>query len=90
MTRKKEKACFFFLLFFIFFFFGKGVLIDIAVPSESNTSTKFTEKLSKYQDSEIEVNRIWGTKKNNYAVEPILTANSPLRPPFYNAFFFGR
>jgi len=52
----------------------KGMLafIDIAVPSESNTSAKFTEKLSKYQDLEIEVNRMWETNENNYAVEPIL------------------
>ena len=50
----------------------KGMLIDITVPSESNTSAKFTEKLSKYQDLEIEVNRMWETNENNYAVEPIL------------------
>ena len=50
----------------------KGMLIDIAVPSESNTSAKFTEKLSKYQDLEIKVKRMWETNKNNYAVEPIL------------------
>ena len=28
-------------------------LIDIAVPSESNTSAKFTEKFSNYKDLEI-------------------------------------
>ena len=33
------------------------MLIDIAVPSESNTSAKFTKKLSKSQDLEIEVNQ---------------------------------
>ena len=74
-TRKKEKA----LL----------TCIDIAVPSESNTSAKFTEKLSKYQVLEIEINRMWETNKNNYAVKPILTANFPSRPPLYNAFFFS-
>ena len=41
------------------------ILIDITVPSESNTSAKFREKLSKYQDLEIEVNqgsyRSWKT-----------------------------
>ena len=66
------------------------MLIDIAVPSESNTSAKFTEKLSKYQDLEIKVKRMWETNKNNYAVEPILTANCPQWPPLYNAFFFSR
>ena len=69
----------------------KGMLtcIDIAVPSESNTSEN-SEKLSKDQDLEIEVNRMWETNKNNYAVEPILTANSPQWPPLYSAFFFSR
>ena len=43
----------------------KGMLIDIAVPSESNTSPKLTEKLSKYQDLEIDVNRMWEMNKNN-------------------------
>ena len=43
------------------------------------------KKLSKYQDLEIEVNRMWETnKKNNYAVEPILK-----QPTLYNTFFSG-
>ena len=29
---------------------GRCMLIDIAVPYESNTSAKFRKKLSKYQD----------------------------------------
>ncbi|XP_013385591.1 uncharacterized protein LOC106155343 [Lingula anatina] len=37
-------------------------LIDMAIPSERNTSVKVTEKLSKYKDLEIEINRMWGTK----------------------------
>ena len=36
----------------------KGLLIYKAVPSESNL--------------EVEVNRMWETNKNNYAVEPML------------------
>ena len=50
----------------------KGLLIYKAVPSESNTSAKFIETLSKYQDLEVEVNRMWETNENNYAVEPML------------------
>ena len=50
----------------------KGLLIYKAVPSESNTSAKFIETLSKYQDLEVEVNRMWETNGNNYAVEPML------------------
>ena len=50
---KKERRC---------------VLIDIAVPSESNTSAKFTEKLSKYNDLEIEVNRMCDMKTETIPV----------------------
>ena len=35
-------------------------LINMAVPSERNTSVKVIEKLSKYKDIEIEVTRIRG------------------------------
>ena len=38
------------------------ILIDMAIPSERNTSTKVTEKLSKYKNLEIEISRMWGTK----------------------------
>ena len=68
------------------------MLIDIAVPSVSNTWAKYTEKLSKYQDLEIEVNRMWETNKNNYKIcswTYTKTANSPQRTPLYNAFFFS-
>ena len=36
--------------------------IDMAVPSDRNTSVKVTEKLSKYKDLEIETNRTWGMR----------------------------
>jgi len=39
---KKEKIC---------------LLIDITIPDDSNLNTKETEKLSKYNDLEIEVSR---------------------------------
>ena len=44
------------------------MLVDIAVPSESNTSAKFTGKLSKNRDLEIEVNRMWDMKTETIPV----------------------
>jgi hypothetical protein len=41
---KRENAC---------------LLIDIAIPDNSNVHTKETEKLSKYKDLEMEVSRMW-------------------------------
>ena len=35
------------------------LLIDIAIPDGSNVNTKETDKLSKYNDLEIEVSRMW-------------------------------
>jgi len=35
------------------------LLIDIAIPDDSNINTKETEKLSKYKDLETEVSRMW-------------------------------
>ena len=40
------------------------ILIVMVIPSERNISIKVTEKLSKYKDLDIEINRVWGTKKN--------------------------
>ena len=52
---KKEKRC---------------MIIDIAVPSECNTSVKVTEKLSKYmyKDLEIEISRMWGMRTETIPV----------------------
>jgi len=36
-----------------------SLLIDIAIPDKSEVNTKEIEKLSKYKDLEIEVNRMW-------------------------------
>ena len=33
-----------------------------AIPSDNNTSTKVSEKLSKYKDLEIEITRMWQMK----------------------------
>ena len=38
------------------------LLIDIPTPLDSKTSVKTKEKLNKYKDSEIEVERMWGLK----------------------------
>ena len=38
------------------------LLIDITIPTDKNISTKVTEKLSKYKDLEIEIERMWGMK----------------------------
>ena len=38
------------------------MLIDMADPSDRNTSVKVAEKLSKYKDPEIEIMKMWGLK----------------------------
>ena len=43
-------------------------LIDMAVPSDRNTSVKVTEKLSKYKDLEIETSRMWGMRTETIPV----------------------
>ena len=35
------------------------LLIDIAIPDDSNINTEETDKLNKYKDPEIEVSRMW-------------------------------
>ena len=44
------------------------MLIDMAVPSESDTSAKFIEKLPKHKDLEIEFNRMWDMKTETEAM----------------------
>ena len=44
---KQEKTC---------------LLIDMAIPSDRNTSVKVAEELSKYKDLEIEITKMWGLK----------------------------
>jgi len=39
-----------------------GLLIDIAIPDDSNINTKETGKLSKYNDLEINVSRMWNVR----------------------------
>ena len=43
-------------------------LIDMAVPSDRNTSVKVTEKLSKYKDLKIETSRMWGMRTETIPV----------------------
>ena len=38
----------------------KCALIDVAMPSDKNTSKKISKKLSKYKDLEIEISRECG------------------------------
>ena len=44
---KKERTC---------------MLIDMSIPTERNTSLRTAEKLSKYKDVEIEIEKAWGMK----------------------------
>lgn len=37
-------------------------IIDVAIPSENNTSVKVAEKSSKYKDLEIEISWMWDMK----------------------------
>ena len=53
LKNKKDKTC---------------LLIDMTVPLDTNTSVKTTEKLNKYKDLEIEVERMWGLKKTTVSV----------------------
>ena len=39
-----------------------ALLLDISIPSDKNTSLKTYEKLSKYKDLEIELERCWKCK----------------------------
>ena len=44
------------------------LVIDITIPLNTNTSVKPTEKLIKYKDLEIEVERMWGLKTTTVLV----------------------
>lgn len=53
IRNKKDKTC---------------LLLDMSIPCDLNTSIKVSEKLSKYKDLEIEINRMWGTKTETIPV----------------------
>ena len=42
------------------------MLIDVSVPDDKNTLLKEAEKISKYKDLEIEINRMWNVKTKIY------------------------
>jgi len=44
------------------------LLIDVSIPTDRNTSIKVMEKLSKYKDLEIEIERMWGLKATTVPV----------------------
>ena len=44
------------------------LLIDMSILTDWNTSVKVTEKLSKYKDLEIEIERMWGMKATTVPV----------------------
>ena len=50
---KKERPC---------------MLIDMFIPTERNTSLKTAEKLSKYKDLEIQIEKTWGMKTTTVPV----------------------
>ena len=54
LKNKKDKTC---------------LRIDMtSIPLDTKTSIRTTEKLNKYKDLEIEVKRLWGTKKTTVPV----------------------
>ncbi|XP_047480182.1 uncharacterized protein LOC125032840 [Penaeus chinensis] len=44
------------------------LLIDMSVPSDRNVSSKVYEKLAKYKDLEIEIEKMWHLKTNTIPV----------------------
>jgi len=40
------------------------LLMDVAIPDDSNINIKETEKLSKYKDRQVEVSRMCSEQKN--------------------------
>jgi len=40
------------------------LLMDVAIPNDSNINIKETEKLSKYKDLQVEVSRLCSEHKN--------------------------
>ena len=56
----------------------KLTIIDVAVPSDANIKDKETEKITKYQDLKIELQRMWNIKARVVpVVVGVLGATSP-------------
>lgn len=56
-------------------------LIDVSVPSDRNTSIKTSEKLSKYKDLEIDIQRMW---KMRTKTVPIIMGALGIVPETFN------
>ena len=54
----------------------------MTIPLDTNTSVKTTEKLSKYKDLEIEVERMWGLKTTT--VQVVMEALSTIKNDMEN------
>jgi len=59
IKNKKEKSC---------------LLIDMAIPTNRNSSVRVTEKLFKYKHPEIEIEQMWGMKTSTIHVPVVIVA----------------
>ena len=56
----------------------KLTIIDVAVPSDANIKEKETEKITKYQDLKIELQRLWDV---NAIIVPVVVGSLGAVPP---------
>ena len=56
------------------------VMIDVSLPDDKNVALKEAEKISKYKDLEIEINRMWNVKTK--VVPVVVGALGTLRKDF--------
>ena len=51
--------------------------MDVSVPSDRNTSTKVIEKISKNEDLEIEITKMWVLKVDTFDRQPYTFLSVP-------------